>query len=265
MSLKELGEYTYWCTKSPGEILKEVESVGGWTAVFPKNLPLWAHRVRNYFNYEPLQLVRLSEDYSEYLMRSLTGKFSSKWSKDGFVQRAALSGDVYKDHNGKFWYQMTPGGTIYHYGSEPKNPMLEAMFAQLKGQGLTPIFKLVSPNNLTGGSCETIILNKSQRTTNQMAVGGLTGLLKDNRIGSVGVPEYVFGRLVDDDWYQGSYNYAETVVAGNPAHEKYDVLPHKNNIFKGVYVNPPQRRIPPSNRIFPEKAPGETKPLAEQL
>src|SRR5262249_51982488 len=78
---------------------------------------------------------------------------------EGFIGKRALTGDVYFDEEVEVWYQMSPGGTIYHWGAEVKIEWLEAAYTQeVRGQTGIPVFKLVCPDG-TGGSKETIISN----------------------------------------------------------------------------------------------------------
>ena len=59
MDVITLRDYGYWRSKSAEEILAAVKNVpGGWAGVFPDGVPLWAHRVRNFFNHEPISLMR---------------------------------------------------------------------------------------------------------------------------------------------------------------------------------------------------------------
>lgn len=257
MGLKEeLGKYTYWLEKgnSPGQILKEVRSVGGWTKVFPNDLPLWAHRVRNYFNLEPITLTRFT-DGSGPLMADMANKLkrNANGVKEEVMKFFTLSGDVYRDNFGRIWYQMGSGAAIYHYGSDPKWEAGEAIFVQGKGQKFTPVFKLISPDNFTGGSSETIIQNRQVSKLGNL--GPLTALPSgESNIGNEGVLEFVATAIIQDPWLQGSYNYSETAEVGNAAHNRHDVLPHKKYKFPGVYLNVIfGRHAKLESRRFPER------------
>jgi hypothetical protein len=261
MNKEMLKNYDEWLKRSPAEIIVAVKAAGGWKAVFPEKLPLWAHRVRNFFNYEPLYLKRLNKAESNVFLDKLPKNFSIFQSKDKIIQAFALSGDVYRDQFNKIWYQMSPGATIYHYGSDPKSPELDAAGVTLKGQKFTPIFKLISPDG-TGGSCETIIRNPQIDKWWSGAIP--TTAIGNSNIGAVGSIETISHRIVEHPWYQGSYNYSETVVVGNDLHEKNDVEPHKKNKFMGVYVNPLDRSELLSLRKFP-KIDATGKLLANQV
>ena len=51
----QLTDYANWIGKSPVEVRKAVIERGGWSDVLPDKqpFPLWASRVRNYFNNRP--------------------------------------------------------------------------------------------------------------------------------------------------------------------------------------------------------------------
>jgi hypothetical protein len=76
----------------------------------------------------------------------------------------ALSGAVYEDALGRsIWFQMSPGGAIYHFGEKIRWPTLRSIEATLDGQERAPVFKLVCPDG-TGGSREVCIKNPIRRS-----------------------------------------------------------------------------------------------------
>ena len=118
MNIKELQDYENWIGKSPGVILEAVKDNGGWTKVFEKELPDEVHKVRNYFNREPLFLMRLDANRSQARMGTVNRDIGNfiKWSTEEKIARlGALSGNVYQDESNRTWFQMSPGGTIYHF------------------------------------------------------------------------------------------------------------------------------------------------------
>jgi hypothetical protein len=222
LNLDELKKYENWVNKSADEILASVKNVGGWIKVFPDELPLWAHRVRNYFNQEPVTLTRLETKLAKNLLAKINSDLDAfqrdrreLWLKEvgkGGVVAAmykeipedkALYRYVYDDHFSNIWYQMDAGGTIYHFGDTPDHPIFEAAYySKWKGQELTPVFKLVSPDG-TGGSMETIIKNKFNRRDGVLIIGRWS-------IEEIGVTKSVSDLIETNSWYQGSYNYSET-------------------------------------------------------
>lgn len=252
MNLEMLRDYNEWLKKSPADVLAAVKPFG-WAIVFDKGIPRWAHRVRNFFNQEPRFLMLLDKDHGNEIVRSLyqTIKPPNESSSQNFFRRMALTGDAYRDENNKIWLQMSPAGAIYHFAGIYGETKFQAAYQQINGQRTTPVFKLIS-SDATGGSRETIIVNQ------------MRGFLKrgDYSIGHVHAYTPV-SRLVVTDGYQGSYNYAETVKKGLPAHEKFDVNTHKKD---ADYVNPKEtegRFLPLSSRKFP-KYDNKGKLLAEQ-
>ena len=182
------------------------------------------------------------------------GRIHRKRPPQGTKEKWALQGPVYKDDENWIWYQMSEGGGIYHWGAEPIIGEVEAPWVELKAWAgkPPPIFKLIAPDG-TGGSRETILRNPHQ----------MSAVVKKVHFWTLVAHLTVF-----DVWHGGSYNYSETSVAGTPGHDLRDVDPHNYNRFSGVYVNPPDRRSPLSQRFFPKRAPGDSpqrRPLAEQV
>lgn len=233
MNIDKLRDYNEWIDKTPQEILIAVKKVGGWASVFPDALPLFAHQVRNFFNVEPVTLQRYPSDHGDEFVALVQAGFKNWGKRDKFKAVVALSGDVYKDQSNRTWFQMSPGGAIYHWGGDPTWDVADAYHSQyIRGQDGIPVFKLISPDG-TGGSLETIIRNNGRST-----------------IGAVNKPEPVAPLIVSVYRHQGSYNYSETIVAGLPAHERLDVAPHKK--YPDYYLNP-QDRFSLSSRRFPAR------------
>lgn len=234
MDIDKLRDYDEWIDKTPEQILTAVKQVNGWGVVFPGTLPLFAHQVRNFFNVEPTSLTLYARNDGNQYSKEVRKRFED-W---GFVDKAkgilALSGDVYWDQSNRTWFQMSAGGTIYHWGGEPTWDIVDATFSNyVRKQDGVPVFKLISPDG-TGGSAETIIRNRSRFT--------------------IGVPNelvQVTDRVVRDYHDQGSYNYSETVEVGLPTHEKHDVAPHRK--YPKYYLNPPNRFLPLNARRFPPR------------
>jgi hypothetical protein len=292
MDLSELRDYHKWIGRSPEEVLLAVKALGGWDKVFPTSLPPWASKIRNYFNETPKRLKRLNTaDAEAKVKQAQQFLFAAKCAevlKDnrdrykvfGMSKTApeplpagcpaeadlppipswtekiqtehALSGDVYLDEFDHVWFQMTPGGAIYHYGAAPRAPTLEALWAASGGQQYCPVFKLVSPDG-TGGSRECILDNPTH-----IVRGTPTG---GSQIGRVDEWEEVSGRLITELKYQSTYNYSETMVKGPAAHNLRDVKPH--NPDPNFYVNP-AKESPLGIRRFPEND-NDNKPLADQV
>lgn len=282
MDLKQLKKYDNWIGKTPETVLSSVKSIG-WDTVFPDKMYVWASKVRNYFNEEPLALKRLDKaaasvylnrveavvaslhlpryakaypHFDKELREAYESKYKSKptapspntpdpeWA-DSIAENRALSDDVYTDEAGRIWYQMSPGGTIYHW-KDPSYPTLEAINQNFRGQEATPVFKLVSPDG-TGGSRECCIYNPLKKIK---MLDIEVGFGRSN-LGAVNKWLNVSNLIVYDPRYQGSYNYSETVEKGLAAHDMRDVKPHPHSGAATYYVDP-IRFTPLSTRFFPE-------------
>lgn len=249
MILEKLIDYNNWVGQSPKEILNAVRQEGGWAKVFPDKLPLWAHRVRNFFNREPKSLMRLDASSTKRRISRVDAGLGSHPA-----EKYALTDDVYKDAQDWVWYQMNEGGTIYHWGSDPTSKYIESPWQEIKAWAgkPPPVFKLVAPDG-TGGSRETIFRNMHD----------LFVVVKKEVFLA-----YVGHLVITDPWLRGSYNYSETIKAGYSAHDMRDVNPHsKYSSIPNVYVNPPDPYpfSPLSERVFPERVNNEPTPLAKQV
>jgi hypothetical protein len=150
-----------------------------------------------------------------------------------------------------------------NYDPKIRSPTSRSIQATLKGQEHAPVFKLVCLDG-TGGSREVCIKNpfdvlrkaKFHEVEITMMVGHAT-------IGAVNEEVNVANRIVKDSVSQGSYNYAETVVKGLPAHERLDVNTYP--MIPGYYVEPSNlfQFAELYMRRFPENDP-LGKPLAAQ-
>jgi hypothetical protein len=159
---------------------------------------------------------------------------------------------------------MTPGGGVYHFGEKIRSPTTRAIGATHAGQEYAPVFKLVCPDG-TGGSREVCIKNPFDvRGKIRTKVDGtFPTMVGHATIGAVNEEVNVANRIVTDSVSQGSYNYAETIVKGLPAHQRLDVSTDPMN--QGYYVEPSNlfsfaelytRRFPVND--------SEGKPLAAQ-
>lgn len=293
MDAKELYSYTNWVGKSAQTIYVDCLRAGGWQVVFPTKVPRWASRVRNYFNLTPSTLERITGETAERALRQ-TQRFKlmletheirtfNKYHRNyrpnpsGHLDpppfrepkgapaviprevihagplettavKNALAGIVYKDQTGRLWYQMSAGSTIYHWESEVSNfveGVVDAVYVEARGQDFAPVFKLISPDN-TGGSVECIIENPNGR----------------HAIVDAGKRVDVTRLINTDPVHQGSYNFSETAHMGLAAHELRDVKTHVAQV--GFYVNPSDRYLPLSSRLFPSHAPDGGR-LADQV
>lgn len=254
----ELQDSREWVDQNAQDILDSVKKAGGWAKVFPKGVPTWLHKLRNYFNVEPVSLRLVDKVPTDHAMHEIR----SYCQIDGLITQFALTGDVYFDEEAETWYQMGAGGTIYHWGGGVTWEPVDAFHTQFfRGQTGIPVFKLICPDG-TGGSKETIITNPKVR---KVFVGGsVFGLEYEMQgtttIGAKNKGVLVIDRVVTNMGEQGSYNFSETSVVGLDDHKKNDVTPHKKD---GQYIDPPDRFEPLKDRFFFDyviaRAGGETK------
>jgi hypothetical protein len=270
------------------------------SAPFHGRPPRWASRVRNFFNSTPRKLTRLDDKTSEtHLKQAQKAKVAAECAtikaiydksiaakagvplelpkgcpanpdpaarmsfSDTMGTRHALSGDVYIDELRQIWFQMDPGGAIYHYGEKPWWPGGESVWvSKFQGQKQVPVFKLVSPDH-TGGSRECCITNPTEET---VQVGKIVVKLGRSNIGAVNQEVDVSGRVLTSDKHpvhQGSYNYAETVDQGLTMHNRFDV--DTDLMLPTFFADPPDPFSQLLFRRFPEKKAGESTPLADQV
>lgn len=242
MTPEKLRDYRYWYENdlNAEQILKAVQGFkGGWKAVFPKGIPCWASRLRNYFNILPDSLMRFDWQREQTI-------YKKNLVDGGFMAFHALHGAVYKDEKNRVWLQMATAAGVYHYEGEVNKRKKAAAF--LKPQMMMPIFKLVSPDG-TGGSLELVLTNPK---------GHLFG---DSTVVDPLHWKKISDRIVDHWLYEGSYNYAETVTVGYDNHVKADVDTHRE--WPGFYINPDQKS-PLKDREFPERD-GRGALLFEQI
>lgn len=234
LSIDELNSYQNWIGKSPQEIRRAVVDHGGWAKVFPRGdaFPLWASRVRNYFNERPMQLMLLGV-LERGRAESRTGLTPSSLYHRGAYALLGFSGDVYRDEASRHWFEMSTASTVYHYEGQVSNAMWYKKWeAFVSRQKSTPVFKLISSDG-TGGSLEVILHN-------WQSVGG------KSQIGPEGKWVTIRTKVVINEIYRGSYNYSDTGIMGFKDHEFRDVKPHRQEF--GFYVNPPRKQ---SARRFP--------------
>ena len=249
MNSKDLKNYSNWIGKSPAFIISCVKSAGGWGSVFPSNeeFPVWASRVRNYFNVTPLRLKRLSRSAGNFYQQCYE-RFDITTDIPAAL---ALSDDVYIDNNAFVWFEMSAGGTVYHYKDSISPGKLKALKATYQGQKHVPVFKLVSPD-VSGGSREVCIKNYQSNFSIITALNFTTPLTSgESSIGNVGEWTYVSGHIENNPIFQGTYNYSETIRRGFSAHEHRDVKPHST--MQGFYLNPPDLSSSLYCRRFPER------------
>jgi hypothetical protein len=236
LSVAELKTYDRWIDRPASEVLASVIVHGGWAKIFPMSepFPLWASRVRNYFNLRPARLKLLNLWAGRIAMKRQSIGLASRIGK-GLTATFAFSDNVYQDERGQYWFEMHPGSTPYHTPGKVTGG--KKVRAALTPQKMTDVFKLISPD-ATGGSLEVCVHNFG---------AGLFG--GKRQIGEIGKWVNVRTKIVIDEIYKGSYNYSDTTVMGYDAHEYRDMKPHRDH--SGFYVDPRPGGAPLGERRFP--------------
>src|SRR5262245_35896040 len=73
LSAVELNSYDKWLETTPAEVLASATALGGWDKVFTSEVPVWASKVRNYFNVLPTTLRRLEKHAAQSALGAKTG------------------------------------------------------------------------------------------------------------------------------------------------------------------------------------------------
>lgn len=300
MNLDQLQHYTFWISKSPQEVFFAAKALGGWKIVFPatKPFPVWASKVRNYFNILPTSLTRLPEKNAKALLDR--PKFLP------FLVRARndyLANRTYQDYRPKPWGYDPPPFKPHPQAPAkiPDNIMKmsekEAIAQQQALSGDVYLdnlnrawFQMAAgstiyhwgdhPESPTGEAVYQDVIMRQNDTpvfklispddnggSNEVIIfnAEINDELYNNRsktIGEVGKPIIVKAAIETDPILQGSYNYSETTTQGLGEHERRDVKPHVHNYF--FYVNPSDPFSALAHRKFPALD-RERKSLADQV
>jgi hypothetical protein len=297
MNLAQLRQYQYWIGRTPHEIFFAAKMNGGWKNVFPASVPVWASKVRNYFNVLPTTLKRLPEKNARALLDRpkflpfLVGAKATYWANR-----------TYQDYRPKPWgYDPPPfkphpqapakiPDHIMKMSDKDAIALERALSGDVYLDNLNrPWFQMAAgstiyhwgdhPDSPTAEAIyQDVIMSQDDTPVFKLICpddnGGSNEVIifnaeiKDgpynNRskiIGEVNQPINVKAAIETDPILQGSYNYSETVTMGLAEHAKRDVKPHVHSYF--FYVNPPDPFSPLALRKFPD-VDRERKPLVGQ-
>jgi len=73
LSIDDLKSYDKWLKTTPADVLFSATAVGGWAKVFASEVPVWASKVRNYFNVLPTTLRRFEQHAAQAALGAKTG------------------------------------------------------------------------------------------------------------------------------------------------------------------------------------------------
>jgi hypothetical protein len=298
MNIKELQDYNSWLKTTPDNVFASAKAVGGWKVVFPTRLPVWASKVRNYFNTLPLILKRIPETNAKHLLN-----------------RADNLGFLYECHEIQSANEKWQNRKMNPWGGYDPPPFKVPVGCPTTASHATRhmgIKESIAVKNALSGD---VYFDDGNRVWYQMAAGStiyhwgdhpsspaLEAAYQDTIMGQNDTPVFklvspddaggsseviIFNQIVSDGPYnnrgtsignvnqrtavmsitetdselQGSYNYSETTRVGLAAHDLRDVKPHVTGHF--FYVNPPNQYAPLERRTFlPLDL--QQKPLADQ-
>jgi hypothetical protein len=199
-------------------------------------LPKWAHRLRNFFNEQPKELLRVGKAWAKSARQQIVLQNLSATN----IAAAAFadSGDVYSEPewdgtntHWKDWIEMSQAGSQYH-SAEGHGVVVSAVIPH----SMTGNFKLVRPDG-TGGSSEVALHNWRH------------GITKTGKRSKAEVGKWVNARTqaIVEDQYRGSYNFADTMDAGYEEHKRLDMIPDET--YGTKYINE-GRWAPIGKRVF---------------
>jgi hypothetical protein len=297
MNRAQLQDYGAWLKTTPHEVFFAVKMHGGWKNVFPNCVPVWASKVRNYFNILPKTLKRLPEANARHLLdRPSFLPFLVEARKTYWANR------TYADYREKPWgrdpvpfkpHPQAPAVIPEHIMkmSEKDRIALErALSGDVYLDNLNrPWFQMSAgstiyhwgdhPDNPTAEAIYWDVVMKQNDTKVFKLIspdsnGGSNEVIIHNPeisdgpynnrlkvIGDVNQKIDVTQAIEKDPILQGSYNYSETTTMGLAEHDKRDVKPHVHNYY--YYSNPIDPFSELGARKFPELD-SERNPLVGQ-
>jgi hypothetical protein len=286
LNLAKLRHYQYWIGRTPEEIFFAAKLCGGWKTVFPTCLPVWASKVRNYFNVLPTTLTRLPKTNANALLnRPKFLPFLVRARSDYTANR------TYQDYKPKPWgYDPPPfkphpqapakiPDRIMKMSQKEAIALQQALSGDVYLDNINrPWFQMAAGSTIyhwgdhpepptaeaiyqdvVMGQDDTpvfkLISPDDNGGSNEVIIFNavIKDSLYDNRskaIGEVNKAIEVAAAIERDPILQGSYNYSETAIVGLREHEKRDVEPHVH--AHHFYVNPPDPFSPLIIRRFPD-------------
>ena len=299
MKFDDLQKYERWINQTPHQVFFAAKTYGGWKTLFPasKPFPVWASKVRNYFNVLPTTLKRLPETNAKALLdRPTFLPFLVRARNDYWANR------TYQDYKPKPWgYDPPPfkphpqapaklPDKIMKMSEKEAIALQQALSGDVYLDNLNrPWFQMAAGSTIyhwgehpESPTAEAVYQDTIMRQDDTPVFklispddnGGSNEVIIYNQeikdgpynnrsksIGQVNQPIDVTRAIITDPILQGSYNYSETAIMGLEEHERRDVKPHVHSSF--FYVNPPDAFSALATRRFPEFD-REGKPLVGQ-
>jgi hypothetical protein len=140
----ELQDPSEWVDQNAQDILDSVKKAGGWKKVFPKGVPTWLHKVRNYFNLEPKTLRLVDKQPTDHACTIFAVTVKGTVSSPN-KPRLAMFISTKMPKPGIKW------GRAHHHWGGGACGAADAFSTQFSGSKPNSIFKLICPDG-TGGS-----------------------------------------------------------------------------------------------------------------
>lgn len=282
LTIEQLQDYNNWLATNPADVLFSATAAGGWSQVFASEVPVWASRVRNYFNVLPTKLRRLDKNAAQAALGAKTGPRMT------FLANCHQDQTFNRHHRG----QPTPLGPAPDAFKIPAACPAKAPKEVVEMDGFLPtrdalsndvylddhgwLWYQMSPGATIyhwGGEVRSPKAEAAytQVVTGQKGVpvfklismdgsGGSREVILLNygagspgggseNLGKVNVEEDIYKLTYRDPIKQGSYNYSEATQVGFTDHEKRDVKTHRH--ATDFYVNPVDMHADLKIRKFP--------------
>ena len=285
---QQLRNYANWLKMTPEEVIFTVIKLGGWKNIFENHVPVWASKVRNFFNVLPKTLKRLPDKNARDLLQRANAGPNLPFLLDCHDDQSYNR--TYGDH------KLGPNGRpkpppirvpascpavashdIKHMGIKEvivqKNALTKHVYTDecnrpwfqmteestIHHWGRKPFFEPLDAAYVdwVRGQNDTPVLKliSLDGTGGSMEVilvnDGYNAYAwgKGNEyIGEVNKPVNIEKIILHDSEFQGSYNYAETAQAGYASHKLRDVDPHVRG--RTFYKNPRDMFRPLKLRSF---------------
>jgi hypothetical protein len=283
LSIDDLNDYNKWLETTPADVLFSATGLGGWSQVFPSQVPVWASKVRNYFNVLPTTLRRLENQAAQAMLGAKTGPRMT------FLANCHQDQTFNRYHRGK----PTPLGPAPDpfkvHAACPARASKETMhmddFIPTRDALSNDVYlddhgwlwyQMSAGATIyhwggevrwpSGEAAYTQVVTRQKgvpvfKLVSMDGSGGSREVILLNygagsaggggdNIGKVNAHENIYKRIIRDPIKQGSYNYSEATQVGFSDHERRDVKTHRHET--DFYVNPADMHSDLKLRKFPK-------------
>lgn len=284
MTIDDLSDYNKWLKTTPEDVLFSAAGLGGWAKVFPGKVPVWASRVRNYFNILPTTLARLDAQSTDAVIGAKDGPrmtFLANCHQDqsfnknnrGKPTPLGRAPDPFTVHS--MCPAKAPHEVVHMDDFIPTRDALSndvymddhgwlwyqmsagaTIFhwgGNVKWKSGEAAYTQVVTGQKNVPVFKLIRMDKSGGSCEVILLNYGAGSVSggSEKIGKANVEENIYERIVRDSIKQGSYNYSEATQVGFSEHDKRDVKTHRAE--SDFYVNPVDMHSELKIRKFPPK------------